>query len=166
MTLGNGLPHKNLGVLLSVADHLKREMVFAGVPEENQRFWKKYHASSKSRWIPCVPDDYLPVILRGAFCLAQTSTAEGYGYPPLEAMACGVPAVVSNIPVLLETTGGHALYANPYDSQAWLKAFQLLESREVYQEQIQKGFNGVKLLRGTKGWNKHIVDVKELLKDF
>lgn len=165
LVLGNGLPHKNLGVLLNLADHLDRETVFVGVPEDNQRFWKKHHPSCRSKWISHVSDDYLPVILRGAFCLAQTSTAEGYGYPPLEAMACGVPAVVSNIPVLMECTGGHALPSDPHDSQAWANAFKLLESREVYQNRIQKGLNWVESLRGKRGWDKHIVDVEELLKE-
>ena len=40
---------------------------------------------------------------------------EGFGHPPLEAMACGTPTVTSDIPVLLETTGDAALHAPPGD---------------------------------------------------
>src|SRR4029450_4204752 len=43
---------------------------------------------------------------------------EGFGYPPIEAMACGAPVVVSDIPVLRETTGGIALAAAPDDPEA------------------------------------------------
>ena len=71
------------------------------------------------KWIRHVEEQHLPALLRGAFCLVQPSLVEGYGYPPLEAMACGMPAIVSGIPVLMETTGNYALSAPPYDPAAW-----------------------------------------------
>ncbi len=102
--------------------------------------------------------------MRGAFCLAQPSTAEGYGYPPLEAMACGVPAVVSNIPVLIETTGGNSLKADPNDYREWLQAFEALEKKDMYQNQIEKGLKWVQPLWGRRGWEGHISDIEELIK--
>ena len=109
-------------------------------------------------------EEDLPSIVRNAFCLAQPSTAEGYGYPPLESMACGVPAVISNIPVLMETTGGNALAADPYSPKTWLEAIEALENEEFHQNQADRGLHWIEPLRGRKGWEKHISDIEELLK--
>lgn len=164
LILGNGLPHKNLGIILDIADQLSRKIVFVGVSEQNQEYWKSRYPESKATWIQHVAEEDLPPIVGGAFCLAQPSTAEGYGYPPLEAMACGIPAVVSNIPVLTETTGGNASVADPGDSKTWMEAFEALENRDLYQNQAEKGIQWVEPLRGRKGWEKHISDIEELLR--
>ena len=165
LTIGNGLPHKNLGVLLGIAGQLTRKIVFAGVSEERQLYWKAKFPRTDAIWIKYILDEDLPAIIRGAFCLAQPSTAEGYGYPPLEAMACGVPAVVSNIPVLVETTGKDALIAEPDDPKGWLEAFNVLEDNAYYKDQVEKGLRWVEPLEGRKGWQKHISDIEELIRE-
>ncbi len=163
LIVGNGLPHKNLGAILNIADILSRDLVFAGVSRRNQGYWKRLYPKARVRWIAYVEDRDLPALLRGAFCLAQPSTAEGYGYPPLEAMACGVPAVVSNIPVLRETTGGHAFYASPENPNEWFDNLKALEERDTYRRQVEKGLKWVEPLKGRKGWEKHVGDIEELM---
>ncbi|MFB0565201.1 MAG: glycosyltransferase family 4 protein [Candidatus Aminicenantaceae bacterium] len=163
LVLGNGLPHKNLGILLEIEDMLSRKIVFIGVPKKNQKFWKSKHPSSSSKWMQFASEEALPVIIKRAFCIAQPSTAEGYGYPPLEAMACGVPAVVSKIPVLIETTGGNASFCDPGNSNEWIEAFRSLENKSIYQNQIAKGLRWIKPHIGKKGWGRHISDLEELL---
>lgn len=163
LVIGNGLPHKNLGLLLSISDQISRELVFVGVSQTNQKYWKVRYPHSQAIWIEYVRDENLPVIMKNAFCLAQPSKEEGYGYPPLEAMACGVPAVVSHISVLVETTGGNALVANPEDSRAWVEAFDKLEDQSVRQTYIEKGLKWVKPLQGREGWKNHIADIEEVI---
>jgi len=160
---GNGLPHKNLGVLLACAEKLRRRIVFVGVPIRNRSYWHDAQAGTNSRWLDFVPDSDLPALMRQAFCLAQPSTAEGYGYPPLEAMACGTPAVVSDIPVLVETTGGCALTVDPHVPEEWLHAFEHLEDEDVHQRQAEKGLEFTAPLKGRPGWNGHIKDIESLL---
>ena len=163
LVIGNGRPHKNLGALLEISNHIARQLVNVGVPQKNQQYWKSRFPGTEAVWIEHIFDEELPAILKGAFCLAQPSSVEGYGYPPLEAMACGIPTVVSDIPVLLETTGKNALFANPDDSKKWLEAFEALENEGTYQNQIKKGLKWVEPLRGKKGWEKFISDIEELL---
>lgn len=62
-----------------------------------------------------VSDDDRRLLLGGAEMLVFPSKAEGFGLPPLEAMACGVPVVTSNIPALKEAFEGAALMADHDD---------------------------------------------------
>jgi glycosyltransferase involved in cell wall biosynthesis len=69
--------------------------------------------------LPAIPDEDLPALLTGAEALLYPSRYEGFGLPPLEAMACGTPALVSDIPVLRESAEGRAEYLPAGDVRAW-----------------------------------------------
>jgi glycosyltransferase involved in cell wall biosynthesis len=69
-----------------------------------------------------VTDADLVALLSGASVLLYPSRYEGFGLPPLEALACGTPAVVSDIPVLRESTQGLVRLAPPGDVEAWAAA--------------------------------------------
>jgi glycosyltransferase involved in cell wall biosynthesis len=71
-----------------------------------------------------VTDDDLVALLTGAAVLLYPSRYEGYGLPPLEAMACGTPAVVSDIPALRESTAGTARLTPVGDVEAWAAALR------------------------------------------
>ncbi|HXV93625.1 MAG TPA: glycosyltransferase family 1 protein, partial [Pseudonocardia sp.] len=62
-----------------------------------------------------VPDADLPALYSGARCLVLPSRAEGFGLPPLEAMACGCPVVVSSAGALPEVVGPAGLVVPPDD---------------------------------------------------
>lgn len=163
LVTGNGMPHKNLGVLLTSLSSLSRELVFVGVSEDNQIYWMNQYPQPRARWIHYVNEKALPHIIRNAFCLALSSTAEGYGYPALEAMSCGVPVVISHIPVLVETTGGNAIFADPKEPRQWIEAFHSLEKKEISARQSKRGLKWTEPLRGRHGWKKHIDDIQELI---
>lgn len=54
-------------------------------------------------------------LYRRAACFVSPSLAEGFGYPPLEALQCGTAPILSDIPAHRWTCGDAALYCNPYD---------------------------------------------------
>jgi glycosyltransferase involved in cell wall biosynthesis len=65
-----------------------------------------------------VPDDRLPALYSAASVFIFASLYEGFGLPPLEAMACGTPTVCSNTSALPEVVGKSALLVDPRDSRA------------------------------------------------
>jgi len=65
-----------------------------------------------------VGDGDLPAVYAGADLLVFPSLYEGFGYPPLEAMACGTPVVVSNVSSLPEVVGEAGLLVPPGDESA------------------------------------------------
>lgn len=71
-----------------------------------------------------LPDDDLPILLSGAAALLYPSRYEGFGLPPAEALACGTPALVTDLPVLREATGGSATYLPAGDGEAWAGALR------------------------------------------
>jgi glycosyltransferase involved in cell wall biosynthesis len=164
LALGNGMPHKNLGILLDIAPQIKRPIAFAGVSDNHQQYWESRHMGIHAKWIRHVEEQHLPALLRGAFCLVQPSLVEGYGYPPLEAMACGRPAIVSRIPVLIETTGNCALSASPDDPAAWRNALKTLENPSRYDEFVDKGLMWTEPVRGCRAWEPYLADIENLMK--
>jgi glycosyltransferase involved in cell wall biosynthesis len=61
-----------------------------------------------------VEDDVLPVLYSGAAGFVYPSIYEGFGLPPLEALACGCPVAVSDIPAHREVCGSTAIYFDPF----------------------------------------------------
>jgi glycosyltransferase involved in cell wall biosynthesis len=69
-----------------------------------------------------IADADLPALYSGARAYVYPSLYEGFGLPPLEAMACGTPVICSNAASLPEVTGDAALSFSPYDTEALTEA--------------------------------------------
>lgn len=83
-----------------------------------------------------VEDTELPALYTLADCLAYPSFYEGFGLPPLEAMACGTPVVTSTAPALVEVTGEAALQVEAADDKALAAALQRLLTDEPLRRQL------------------------------
>lgn len=75
-------------------------------------------------WLEDLPFADLPMVYNGAALLVLPSFYEGFGFPPLEAMACGVPTVVSNRGSLPEVVGDTGLMIDPDDGEALVDALR------------------------------------------
>ena len=87
-----------------------------------------------------VAEEDLPAIFSAATAFIFPSLHEGFGIPVLQAMACGVPALVSDLPVLKEIAGEAALYFNPRDRAAMAAALiAISSSTELHQRLSAQG---------------------------
>jgi glycosyltransferase involved in cell wall biosynthesis len=90
-------------------------------------------------------DNDLPVLMNGADLLAFPSLYEGFGIPPLEAMACGTPVIASNTSSIPEVVGDAALLFDPYNVEEMANAiYRALTDERLRNELRQKGFEHVK----------------------
>jgi glycosyltransferase involved in cell wall biosynthesis len=87
-----------------------------------------------------VPAEDLPALISGAEVFVYPSLGEGFGLPPLEAMACGVPVICSNAPALPEVVGDAAILVPPTDVAALEEAIMhLLSDPDLKAKLRQKG---------------------------
>jgi glycosyltransferase involved in cell wall biosynthesis len=78
--------------------------------------------ADRTVWLPAVDRQSLVTLLQGAAALLQPSLYEGFGLPVIEAMACGCPTIVSDLPTLREVTGGASITVPPGAIEAWAGA--------------------------------------------
>ena len=82
-------------------------------------------------------------LLREDSILVSASLDEGYGLPVAEALSCGVPAVISNIPSFVEVAGDGAIYFEPNKPRQFSKAIKQMQIMSNYNNHAQKGLNHI-----------------------
>jgi glycosyltransferase involved in cell wall biosynthesis len=124
--IGSPAPHKNVGLVLNLAGRLDAAgLRLAVVGSADPRVYRATdtHVAGNVAWLGRLGEAELAAVLRDCLCLAFPSLTEGFGLPPLEAMALGCPVVVSDRASLPEVCGDAALYASPGEPEAWLRHF-------------------------------------------
>ncbi|MBN1679051.1 MAG: glycosyltransferase family 4 protein [Anaerolineae bacterium] len=97
--------------------------------------------ADRVHFIGFADDDDLPVLYSGAACLAYPSLYEGFGFPILEAMACGTPVVTSTVSSMPEVAGDATLLIDPYDVDALAGALRrLLSDSGLRDDLAERGF--------------------------
>lgn len=150
VAIGAGAPHKNVALLLGMAGELTQagfKLAFVGAKDARIFGAAPAAAASDSvHWLGRLTESEIAALLQDSLCLAFPSIVEGFGLPPIEAMALGCPTVVSNRSCLPEICGDAALYAAPSRPDEWMDRFvQLRESHGLREQLIERGRKRVEL---------------------
>jgi glycosyltransferase involved in cell wall biosynthesis len=89
------------------------------------------------QFLDYVTYDQLPVLYGQAIALVFPSLWEGFGFPVLEAMACGTPVITSNLSSLPEVAGDAAILVNPYDENSIAEAMQQIAMDDEGRSQLR-----------------------------
>ncbi len=135
--IGRQDPYKNLYRLISA---------FAALPSSNDyELWlagsidprytpvlkaqvEELGVTNQVKFLDYVPYGELPKIINQAIALVFPSLWEGFGFPVLEAMACGTPVITSNLSSLPEVAGDATILINPYNIEEISEAMQTIAS--------------------------------------
>jgi glycosyltransferase involved in cell wall biosynthesis len=134
LAVGTLEPRKNLGVALEafmrLPEAIRREcpLVLAGMTgwkaSSLERQIEPLLKAGHIRQLGYLPRADLACVIAGARALVYPSIYEGFGLPPLEAMACGVPVIASNVSSIPEVVGNTGILLDPRDNDGFAQAMQ------------------------------------------
>jgi glycosyltransferase involved in cell wall biosynthesis len=142
--IGNLKPHKNVSGLIEawhrLPDSIRPPLVIVGAQTDQYPLLLRRAAELRRDkeifFLADLPGSIMPHLHRSAAAYVQPSWYEGFGSPPLEAMACRVPTAVSNRTALPEITGGAALVFDPGHSEEMTFALQRLLTDTALREDL------------------------------
>ena len=144
--VGSIEPRKNLISILKaysiLPDSLKKEyqLILVGFSGWKNKEIMKEIKKQNIRYIGYVSEEDLAKIYNLAKIFIYPSLYEGFGLPPIEAMACGCPTIVSNIASIPEVCGDASFYVDPFDINDIAKGIlKVLKSEDLRNELIAKG---------------------------
>jgi glycosyltransferase involved in cell wall biosynthesis len=145
---GNVKPHKNLERLIDAfdlvrkrgLDHVKLVLIGDEISKYAalRRAIHRHQLHKYVRFLGYLPEDTLAVMYRLAGVFVFPSLYEGFGLPPLEAMASGTPVVTSNVSSLPEVAGDAAVLVDPYDHHAIADGIYSVLSNEPYRQELRR----------------------------
>jgi glycosyltransferase involved in cell wall biosynthesis len=151
--VGTLQPRKNLTGLLDAFADLVREGKDLHLAIVGKRGWlyeplfarvRELGLEERVHFAGYVPQADLPALLSGARALVLPSLYEGFGFPVLEAMACGTPVVCSDVASLPEVAGDAAILVNPHETKQLTQALRrVLVDEALRQGLVERGLRQV-----------------------
>ena len=169
---GNIKPHKNVDRLIqafaTVRERVPGDLKLLIIGDELskypnlRRLVHRYHLHPHVRFLGFVPDETLAALYRMASVFVFPSLYEGFGLPPLEAMAAGAPVVTSNVSSLPEVVGDAALLIDPLDPNAIADAIvRVLSDASLRADLVRRGFERVHAF----SWERSVARVRQVYAD-
>ena len=162
--IASSLPHKNYERLLEAfkivkASHKELKLVLIGARDYGHDIIKnkieELGLAGEVVFLGWLPFEDIPVIYSAAGLFVFPSLHEGFGIPVLEAMACGVPVVCSDIEPLDEVAGGAARFVDPLSAESIAKGMtDVLSDRGLRDRLVKDGFERAAMF----SWEKTAAD--------
>lgn len=159
--VGGFSPRKNIIGLIEAFSILLKlyksevKLIIAGKQGKSYALYKKrceeLHIEDKVIFPGFIPLEHLPYFYNGCEAFVYPSFYEGFGLPPVEAMACGVPVIASNTTSIPEVVGDAALLIDPYNiDDICASMYKILLDKKLKDSLILKG-----LVRSSElNWDK------------
>jgi len=176
ISVGKLEPAKNFGRLIDAFSEIGKlggnllKLVIVGAPyyQYDELFQKtrKLKLDNKVIFTGYLSPDELPYLYSGAELFLRPSLYEGCSLPLLEAMACGLPVVTSNISSFSEIVGDAGILVDPYDVEEIAEAvYNVLSNKESAEEMRRKGLEKAKQFSWEKCAKETLKVYEEVLKD-
>jgi glycosyltransferase involved in cell wall biosynthesis len=167
--VGNIKPHKNLVRLIDAFDGLRRDgfddLKLLIIGDEISR-WPalrravhRHKLHKHVRFLGFQTDQTLASLYRLAAVFVFPSLYEGFGLPPLEAMASGTPVVTSNVSSLPEVAGDAAVLVDPYDADAIRDGIKRVLTDPVLRQELRR--KGLQRAREFS-WERSVARTREI----
>ncbi len=175
LVVGNIQPRKNIGRLVEAFTRLKKN---GKIPHKlvvvGKKAWlyadifecvRAAGAGSEILFTDYVPDEELPLLYNGADLFIYPSIFEGFGFPVLEAMACGTPVITSNTSSMPEVAGDAAVLINPLSVPEIEKAiFETLSGEILRRRLVEAGLKRAELFTWEKTCRQTLAVYENILK--
>jgi glycosyltransferase involved in cell wall biosynthesis len=166
---GNIKPHKNLERLIEAFNTLRRgglehaKLLIIGDEVSKyatlRRAVHRHKLHKHVRFLGFVSDKTLASLYRLASVFVFPSLYEGFGLPPLEAMAAGTPVITSNVSSLPEVVGDAAILIDPYEPDEIAHAMRRVLTDEALRDDLRaRGLARVKEF----SWDRSVRRVREI----
>ncbi len=145
LMVGATWKHKNAHEMLAMNKYWQNRYnlkILAGNGKYKQQLIElsqRYGLTDKVEFIDYLTENELISLYQRAVALVYPSIMEGFGIPPIEAMACRVPVIVSDIPVFRENYGNAPIYVTLNNHDSWRIAFEQLTNKEYIEERLILG---------------------------
>ena len=170
--VGNIKPHKNLVRLIEAFDRLRRggfddlKLLIIGDEISKlpalRRAVHKHKLHKHVRFLGFLPTETLAILYRLAALFVFPSLYEGFGLPPLEAMASGTPVVTSNISSLPEVVGDAAMLIDPYDVDSIVDGIRRVLSNPTLANELRS--RGIERAREFS-WERSVARTRDLYEE-
>ncbi|WP_434580963.1 glycosyltransferase family 4 protein [Sulfurimonas sp. NW15] len=171
LSVGSIEPRKNLKGLLQAYDTLDEtikkdyKLVLVGFKGWKNKELMQIMNKNNIIYLGFISDDELAKVYNLASLFVFGSFYEGFGLPPLEALACGTPVISSNASSMPEICGDAVLYFDPHNIVEMRKKIEILLYDESLQKKlIDKGLQRVKQFTWEKSAKEHLAIFEEAIK--
>ena len=166
---GNIKPHKNVDRLIEAYSLLRQrggedvKLLIIGDEISKypnlRRLVHRFQLHKHVRFLGFVPEATLAVLYRLASVFVFPSLYEGFGLPPLEAMAAGTPVITSNVSSLPEVVGDAAVLIDPMDPEAIASAMaRVLGDPQLSADLSRRGLERVKVF----SWDRSVARIRQI----